>query len=160
MGSQRRREEAAYEQVREVYDQVPKLQCKGLCHDSCTVAPASELELRKMYQETGFNLITERPGQDEPVPRCPALGPMNTCEGYEWRPWVCRIFGLVIDARAEASEWRKQPLQCDHGCVPENDQYIPLGESYRIAADIERLSRDVTGVPGTPIPEDFGRPPR
>jgi Fe-S-cluster containining protein len=148
VGSQRRREEAAYEQVREVYDQVPKLRCKGLCHDSCTVAPASELELRKMHRETGFDLITEPPGRGEPVPRCPALGPMNTCEGYEWRPWVCRIFGLVV------------ALRCDHGCVPENDQYIPLGESYRIAADIERLSREVTGVPSTPIPEDFGKPPR
>lgn len=153
MGSRRRRQVAAYAALDELYAQIPRVQCKGLCADSCTIAPASELERRRMV-EHGYNLITSRPA-DGSIPRCPALGPLNNCLGYEVRPYVCRAFGVVADLRAPVSEWHRQPLMCDHGCVPEDGRYIPLGESYAVSESIERRSREVTGVPGTPLPEDF-----
>lgn len=151
MGSQRKREAAAYAELDDLYAQIPTVRCKGLCADSCTVAPASELEQRRIAARS-YELIT-RP-QGRPIPRCPALGPLNNCLVYDARPYVCRAFGAVVDPRADPTEWHRQPLMCDHGCEPEDDRYITLAESRRISDEIERHSREVTGVAGTPLPED------
>lgn len=154
MSNQRKRMAAAYAALDELYDQLPRVRCKGLCADSCTVVPASELEQRRIA-ERGYELITRRP--PGPIPRCPALGPLDNCMAYDVRPFVCRAFGSVVDPRADPSQWRHQPLMCDYGCEPEADQYITVAESRRISDAIERFSREVTGVPGLPLPEDAGR---
>jgi Fe-S-cluster containining protein len=77
------------------------------------------------------------------MPRCPALGPLNNCRAYDARPFICRAFGAVLPT-----------LQCEHGCVTENGDFIESAESYRVLYDIERLSREVTGVARVPLPED------
>jgi Fe-S-cluster containining protein len=150
--SRRERLEAAYAELDELYESIPRVRCKGLCADSCTIAPASELEKRRMA-EHGHELITQRP--PGPIPRCPSLGPLNNCLSYHVRPFVCRAFGVVVDDRVDSSQWHRQPLMCDHGCVSDDGRYVPLAEMYRVSEEIERLSRGVTGVAGTPLPEDF-----
>jgi Fe-S-cluster containining protein len=137
--------EEALEELDALYAQLPTVQCKGLCHDSCTVVPASELEHRRI-NATGksisprmsgrtVNSLRKARGADGP-PRCPALGPLNNCTIYEDRPFICRVFGVALD------------LLCEHGCVAEN--VLPPGEARAVQAQIEQLSRHVTGVNADP----------
>jgi Fe-S-cluster containining protein len=84
------------------------------------------------------------------VPRCPALGPLNTCRVYAVRPFICRAFGLVLDRRAlYGGREFTTPMMCDYGCVP--DGTLSLPEFARVLLDIERLSYAVTGVRREPI---------
>lgn len=132
--------EEAYAALDDLYDQLPSLECKGLCHDSCTVIPASELERRRIAA-TGKTLGPPISHEylrtlvaSGRTPRCPALGPLNTCTVYAIRPFICRAFGVAAG------------LRCEHGCIP--DKILPDGELQRVLARIEQLSRHVTGVRG------------
>jgi Fe-S-cluster containining protein len=141
----------AVAQLEELHASLPALECKGRCHDTCTAIDASELE-----RERGVEL----PEQSAPdqlraiaasgqVPRCPALGPLNTCTVYDVRPSVCRAFGLVHDPQAQLlGATFKQPMMCDYGCV--SDATMTTAEFWRIAAQIEALSRAATGVARLP----------
>lgn len=121
----------------ELYAQIPALECKGLCHNSCTRIEASELE-RQRIRERGKDIGESISGPRElklilagEVSRCPALGPLNTCTVYDIRPMICRVWGVA------------EGLLCEFGCIP--DGIIPRGEVLRTIAEIEGLSRLVTG---------------
>lgn len=122
----------------DLYAQLPALECKGMCHDSCTVIDASELERERLRQH-GVD-IGASPSHRRVLeliatgvePRCPALGPLNTCRVYAVRPFICRAFGVA------------EGLLCEHGCVP--DKIVPYGEVLRLLAEIEKLSKRTTGV--------------
>lgn len=130
--------------LEELYASLPALECKGLCHETCTAIDASELE-RERIRERGVDLPADSaPDQlraiaaNGQVPRCPALGPLNTCPVYDVRPFVCRAFGLVHDPQAQLiGATFKQPMMCDHGCVPAATMTTP--EFWRIAGQIEAL---------------------
>jgi Fe-S-cluster containining protein len=86
--------------LRDLYDQLPKLQCRGLCHDSCTIIDVSELE-REQLAERGVELpdtpapvLLARARRTGNFPRCPALTSFNTCKAYDVRPFICRAFGI------------------------------------------------------------------
>ncbi|GJF04989.1 hypothetical protein PSD17_39420 [Pseudonocardia sp. D17] len=148
----------------DLYGQLPAIECKGLCHDTCTSIDASELERRRIAA-AGVNLPDEpaadrvarlRPDAHGLVDvararpedrRCPALGPLNNCTVYEVRPFVCRAFGLVH--QRENPLPHTGPMMCDHGCIP--DGTISLAEFGRIVVAIERLSQEVTGVARLPL---------
>lgn len=59
--------------LREVWEQIPDVQCKGLCEHSCTNVGL------------GFNTETSR---------CAKLLE-GRCSGYAERPTVCRLWGAV-----------------------------------------------------------------
>lgn len=138
----------------ELYASLPALECKGRCHDTCTAIDASELE-RERLAERGVHLpaaLAHRQlaaliatGQ---TPRCPALGPLNTCRVYDVRPFICRAFGMVLDRRTSPANPHHGPMMCDHGCVP--DGTLSFAEYARVLADIEELSYAVTGVSRRP----------
>lgn len=148
MSSRRRRAIAA---LHELYAQLPTVHCKGLCADSCTVVPASELEQQIVAQQ-GFEL-NARSTKDDLHPRCPALGSLNQCRVYEDRPYVCRAFGVVGTPESDVA-LRDQALVCDYGCEPDGGKYVNLATSYRIMYEIERLSRSVTGIRRLGLPGD------
>jgi Fe-S-cluster containining protein len=132
----------ALSELDELYAQLPALDCRGLCHDSCTVVPASELEYQRIA-EAGATIGPRMSGRRvrELIAagrslRCPALGPLNNCTIYPIRPFICRAFGVAVD------------LRCQHGCIP--DKILPNGEVTRVMAKIEQLSRHVTGVRAWP----------
>lgn len=134
----------------ELYASLPAIECRGLCHDSCTAIDASELERRRLAAR-GVHLPDEparvqyaRIVASGQAPRCPALGPLNTCTVYEVRPFTCRAFGLVLDRRTSPIRHHDGPMMCDHGCIP--DGTIDFAEYARVLRDIERLSVEVTGV--------------
>ncbi len=132
----------ALEQLDELYDSVPGIVCRGLCHDSCTVIDASELE-RERLRARGVELpdrgeqmaLRGRVAAGERV-RCPALSGLNTCRVYEVRPLICRVFGVT------------QSLRCEHGCVPE--ALISDRDVAERLMGIEVVSEAVTGVSRIP----------
>jgi Fe-S-cluster containining protein len=161
----------AREALDELYAQLPTIACRGLCADSCHNVDASQLERDRIAEVHGVVLAEPVPHalwqqmadraraalgdaatgngpRGLELPRCPALGPLNTCTVYDVRPFTCRAFGAVHTDPVHPS---RGPMMCDHGCVPEG--VMTLGEYARIVAQIEQLSRQVTGVarrPGRP----------
>lgn len=136
--------ERALAELEQLYASLPAIECKGRCHDACTVIDASELE-RERIQARGVELP---PGMSHTrhlklidqgkAPRCPALGPLNTCTVYDVRPMICRAFGMTLDPRTGRG------LMCEHGCIP--DGTISPQDLSRALIQIEELSRWATGV--------------
>lgn len=142
------RRERAVAQLEQLYASLPPLECKGLCHDSCTAIDASELE-RERIQARGVELppyrshkVTLKLIAEGRTPRCPALGPLNTCTVYDVRPFICRAFGMVLDRRTG------EGLMCEHGCIP--DGTIDLPTLWKALREIEELSVWATGVERQP----------
>lgn len=134
--------------LEDLYSQLPALECKGRCHDSCTSIDASELE-RERLRERGIELPIRLSHQQLAVliaadrtPRCPALSALNTCAAYDVRPFICRAFGMVYDPATGGG------LMCDHGCIP--DKTMTPAELFRLLREIELLSVEVTGVSRRP----------
>lgn len=141
----------AYADLDALYDSLPPLACRGLCHDTCTVAPASELERQRIRETHGKDLGAQLTYDQVRAavaagnrPRCPALGPLNTCTVYEVRPLICRAWGTT------------PRLRCEHGCVPEG--YVPDEQMLRALVEVEELSVQVTGV--SRLPEGWKGAPR
>lgn len=129
--------------LEDLYAQLPAIECKGLCHDSCTSIDASELE-RERVRERGVELPPGRRYREVralidagKTPRCPALGPLNNCRVYDVRPLICRIFGVA------------EGLRCEHGCIPE--WIIPDWQVAQAMAEVELMSQQVTGVSRRPL---------
>lgn len=110
-----------------LYAQVPAVQCKGLCHWTCTPIEMSNRERRKIRDVHGVDIPETPPGVDvrhvEPVD-CPALTPLKRCGVYADRPMICRLWG--------ASE----PMPCPHGCEPvPGSKLLPLIATRALAND-------------------------
>lgn len=136
--------EEAYAALDELYAQLPALECKGRCHDACTVIDMSQLE-RERIAEAGVRIPLpiyplNRYFADGQTPRCPALGPLNTCRVYQVRPFICRVFGMLLTSPDDP---HGGPMMCDHGCIP--DAVISTAEYVRIMREILRISAEITG---------------
>jgi Fe-S-cluster containining protein len=149
---------AAIEALEDLYAQLPSVQCRGLCFESCTSVDASKLE-RERIEERGVKLplamanhrLQELIASGQ-TPRCPALGPMNNCTVYEVRPFTCRAFGVT---RHPDDVLRSGPMMCDHGCRADGE--ISVQEYWRVLREIEEMSQEVTGVSRRPTgPEQRG----
>lgn len=146
-----RRRDAHRRALRErdrIYARIPNIECKGLCHTTCTAIDASQLE-RDRLAARGFPLPNEgapellrRIQATGEVSACPALGPDKRCRGYEDRPVICRVWGVTDD------------LPCPHGCVPDGDRYLTGNDVRRLTTRMERVSRAETGVTRLPLIED------
>jgi hypothetical protein len=125
-----------YRQVREVYDMVPEVVCKGLCHDTCTSVGAAPLERAVIRERHGVELgpaipskqLAELDDRGE-APRCPALSALNTCSVYQHRPLICRLYG------ADAG------LPCAHGCVPARGGWLDTDVGTEMIGVVELISR-------------------
>lgn len=84
-----------------LYADLPTIACKGECHTTCGPIPLTqgeEMRLRSVPRTTHEDTLL-----------CPVLSKDNRCKGYEKRPLVCRLFGVVDDEK----------MRCPYGCVPE-----------------------------------------
>lgn len=97
------------EQLAALYEQVPEINCKGLCADACGPIDGGPREKVRM-RRAGVKL----PPRHEAVKamiasegnyECPALSD-GQCSVYDVRPMVCRIWGAVDD------------MTCPYGCLP------------------------------------------
>tara|TARA_R110000868_G_scaffold176609_4_gene414499 strand:+ start:10662 stop:11018 length:357 start_codon:yes stop_codon:yes gene_type:complete len=88
--------------VQRIYDKLPTMKCKGLCHESCGPAPALPAEAARMHKKG-----IEPPDYDRNTLDCNYLSNEKTCSIYDDRPLICRLFGMV------------KKMKCPHGCIPE-----------------------------------------
>ena len=88
------------EALQALYAELPAMECRGLCQQSCGPIQMSAEERRIIESQHGP--VEARP----PTATCSMLR-MGRCLAYVDRPMICRLWG-VIDA-----------MPCPWGCVPE-----------------------------------------
>jgi Fe-S-cluster containining protein len=118
----------AAEQLQAIYAELPKMECKRKCQESCGPLLIPRIEYVQI-EKTGavFNLSSidavqlDRRWQwmpkkklvaTAPMPgtlNCSMLYPSGKCRVYEHRPFVCRTWGMIDDPN----------MRCPFGCKPE-----------------------------------------
>lgn len=141
---------SALDRIREVYESLPTIDCKGWCWHSCGPIDMSEAE-RNQIVDLGVEIprFTEERAQrwrsDERL-YCPALtfdADMGDghhrigCGVYEARPLICRIWGLG-----------EGDLSCPYGCEPSrrlSDAEVMslVVETYRLGGHDESEGMDL-----------------
>lgn len=125
----------ALEQIRELYDKMPKVACKGLCWNSCGPIDMSDAE-RSQITSLGYEIpvFTEERSQAWAAGAkdyCPALtftardGGIG-CAVYQDRPLICRAWGV-----GEGN------LACPHGCettgtLTHQEVFALVAQSFQI----------------------------
>jgi hypothetical protein len=94
--------------LEELYAELPALECKGLCAESCGPISMSRVEWQRVCRARGAELKASSL-------MCPLLE-HECCSVYEVRPMLCRLWGLV------------ESMKCPWGCVPE--RYLTDVEGY------------------------------
>lgn len=114
-----------------IYNKIPSIECKGLCHPSCTIVPAAKIEIKRAKGRMGgknpfnpMNAIKGLQGETPSVPSCAALKD-NRCSIYTARPAICRLYGVA------------EGLDCPFGCQPKKK--ISKQEAYSIVRETEAL---------------------
>lgn len=105
-------------ELQALYDRIPKVHCKKLCQDYCTMIDASEVEHRLIAQVAGQRIHCQNGLQ------CGFLK-AGLCSIYNVRPMICRLFGAA------------QFLQCPHGCKPE--RLLSKEEGYGLLLEAEKI---------------------
>jgi Fe-S-cluster containining protein len=121
------------ERLEALYAELPHLECRGLCADSCGAISMGLHEARRIERVSGEPLRQMASLAES----CPYLE-AERCTVYEARPLVCRIWGLVDE----------HGLRCDHGCVPE--RWLTREEALRLVRRSIAISggNEVTTVRG------------
>lgn len=98
-----------------IYATMPKLECKGLCSESCGPIAMSEAEYARIAKRVGHE-------PDFLVMTCPMLKD-GRCGIHDIRPMLCRLFGA------------NEALACPFGCRPE--RVLTEVESRTLLAAVE-----------------------
>lgn len=86
-------------EVRALWGQVPSVECKGLCTESCGPVGMTDPEA-EILARRGVTV-----GHDAKTLTCDQLK-FGRCAVYEDRPMVCRLWGAIPD------------MPCPFGCEP------------------------------------------
>ena len=86
--------------LQDVYDAVPRIDCKGLCHGACGPVPATRREIETINAASLIPFGTRADGY------CSMLAG-GRCSVYAQRPLLCRLWGVL------------KKMRCPHGCEPE-----------------------------------------
>lgn len=108
-----------------LYAELPRMQCQGLCSDSCYSLVQTAVERDLVADVTGIELDLVQ----APPSACPALGVLKTCLAYEVRPLICRLWGMTPGMR------------CQYGCVPEGG-FLTAEQTYGFLARAAELAGD------------------
>ena len=84
-----------------LYNKLPKMQCQGLCSDSCGPIGMSVRERARIIERA------RKPITCGHYASCSMLTPERKCGVYEIRPMICRLWGLL------------KSMPCPYGCRPE-----------------------------------------
>ena len=121
------------ERLDALYAELPQLECRGLCADSCGAISMGLHEARRIERLTAQPLRLMATLEQS----CPYLE-AERCTVYEARPLVCRVWGLVDE----------HGLRCEHGCIPE--RWLTRPEALRFVRRSLAISggKEVTTVAG------------
>lgn len=111
-----------------IYNSLPKINCKKLCHECCGPIAMSKIEHDRILKESG-----KVPTYDKKRQACGFLNKQNECKVYRIRPFICRLFGLV------------KAMKCPHGCEPE--RWLTDQEARQLLNQIEILSKNKGPIP-------------
>jgi Fe-S-cluster containining protein len=114
-----------------IYAKIPDIECKGLCHPSCTIVPAAKIEVKRARERMGgknpFNPLRAMMALKENIsemPPCSALKDKR-CSIYHARPAICRLYGVA------------EGLDCPFGCLPKRK--LTKREAHDLIREIEAL---------------------
>ena len=118
-----------YKKLLAIYDKIPSVECQGLCHESCTIAPATKLEVRRAKEA----FIGAHPFKPQDITKIKTLDDVQPCKAlkaglcsiYRFRPTICRLYGAA------------EGLECQFGCVPK--RYLTRTEARKILGEVEAL---------------------
>jgi Fe-S-cluster containining protein len=119
------RQSEQYAALDEVYAELPSIECRGQCHDSCCNIDMTGAERRRIVQVAGLTI--PRRTIHDPVATCPALSVLKRCAVYEVRPLICRLWGLT------------RVMRCSYGCVPEGG-YLPERTALELIARVHEIA--------------------
>lgn len=85
-------------EILKLYEQIPASTCKPGCSRCCGPVPFAKSEWESL---TDKRIATTMD--------CPYISESNTCEIYEQRPFLCRLYNSTDDP----------VLRCEHGQLPE-----------------------------------------
>ena len=123
---------SALDEVRALYEQLPTIECKGLCANSCGPIDMTDAE-RGRLTDLGVTIPVFTQADAQAWARgerldCPALvgkgkHPLTgdrtgRCSVYEDRPLICRLWGLT------------ESMPCPHGCRP--SRVMPDAEGFEL----------------------------
>lgn len=111
-------------ELRDLFAQIPNVNCQGKCANSCGPIGCSALEKTLIEERAGKKLTTDDDNMCLMLKR-------GKCSVYAIRPIICRLWGVVPS------------MPCPHGCKPE--QPMSDQEGYRIMAQAMELSGDTDG---------------
>lgn len=121
-----------YRKLISIYEKIPAIDCKGLCHESCTIAPSAKIEIRRAKEAyAGVKLFSQSDVMNKlgdvlesEIPVCKMLK-HGRCTIYRVRPAICRMYGVA------------KGLECMFGCVP--DRYLSRDEANAIFEEIRAI---------------------
>ena len=117
-----------------LYSQIPSIDCKGLCHDSCGMVPMTEFEWKRMVARHGKVPGVRKVDESDGRPWCPFLTPDNRCQHHDIRPVLCRAWGVT------------EGMPCVHGCLPA--KMLTDDEAKQLLAVADRIG-------GGPVPDQM-----
>ncbi len=111
-----------------IYAAVPRIACKGKCQGSCGPIMATDRE-REHFESTSrkkfpdaVQIMRNAINNGDPI-ECPYLNPLGQCDVYQFRPLVCRLWGVVPE------------MPCPYGCTPERMLSSAEGKRLMKAAE-------------------------
>jgi hypothetical protein len=100
-----------------LYGVIPEIECKGLCAESCGMAPMSAFEWQRLVARHGKVPVSRTAGD------CPFLKD-GKCEHHDIRPVICRLWGQV------------EGMVCPHGCAK---TLMPEADAFGVVATADRI---------------------
>lgn len=118
-----------------IYAAIPRLACKGLCADNCTIILCQKAEREAIE---AVRPIPVRTVEADGV-ACPMLDrKRGRCTVYAVRPLICRIYGTT-KARG-LRPGKPAGLRCPHGCRPK--RWLSDDEASELIRRAQALSPD------------------
>ncbi len=114
-----------------IYREIPVVECKGLCTDSCGPIQMSKAEFDRL--SISIQKVFAYKPTDE---LCPALV-NGRCSAYAERPIICRLWGVVDDPN----------MKCPFDCQPA--VYLTNDESRRLIQEANDIGGGVVIPDGT-----------
>lgn len=114
-------------ELEQLYAQIPRLDCKGLCPSSCGPIECSERERELIERQAG------KPLDVTAALSCSMLTDDGRCSVYAQRPMLCRLWGAV------------ERMKCPWGCKPD--------PGYLTDEQGGRLLRESLRIGGQPPPD-------
>lgn len=106
--------------LQEIYDEIPSVNCTGQCFQSCSFIGTFPAEKRNL-RNGGIRLP-----QMEEAP-CVHLDFAGRCSIYDYRPVICRLYGVSED------------LACPFGCKP--DRALTKPEAFELMRRVRELEQ-------------------